>query len=219
MAWSLDRATGVWKCTAYSDLNYAEITNLAEYGQPFSPYEPGFVQDFDPDFKKVVIEMPQQEVMTHGYGKNITADKFPIVQRFLSANLSFGYGRYSFDELVALRFATRKDRGIQSNLYGFGKYGISAGAIDPADAAYIHGTVSLLLMSSTRFIYRQDVRRVEAEIGAGDDNWDFESSTVPRVINGVVAALFGPDHYNLEAPIEMRYRGPGKQSVAQRVTK
>ena len=34
MSWTFDKSSGIWKCTKYSDLNYAEITNLAEYGQP-----------------------------------------------------------------------------------------------------------------------------------------------------------------------------------------
>jgi hypothetical protein len=32
----------VWRCSLYTDLNYAEINNFAEYGCPFSPYEKGF---------------------------------------------------------------------------------------------------------------------------------------------------------------------------------
>src|ERR1044072_6661291 len=118
MSWSLDKATGVWKCTKYSDLNYAEITNLAEYGQPMSPYEAGFDQDFDPDFSNVVVEMPQSQVMLHGYGKNIRATSFPIVNRFLKENLKFSPGRYSFDDLVTQKFAQKKDKRIKSSLYG-----------------------------------------------------------------------------------------------------
>ena len=220
MSWTLDKAKGIWKCTKYSDLNYAEINNLAEYGQPMSPYEPGFIQDFDPDFSKVIVEMPQMEVMTHGYGQNITADKFPLVRRFFEEKLTFPVGTYTFDDLVGFGFASNDppERFMQTNLYGsgWGKYGVTAGDISALDAAYIHGTVSLVLMKTTKFIYSELIRRVEAEIGAGDDNWDFESSTIPRQVNAVVAAIFGPDHYNLEAPIQLLYRGPGKRSTAER---
>ena len=218
MSWSYDKASGVWKCTSYSDLNYAEINNFAEYGQPVSPYEPGFDQNFEPDFSKIIIEMPQREVMTNGYGKNITADKFPIVQRFLNETVTIPSGMYSFDDLVRMGFAKNGDKRIRTNLYGWGKYGITAGDINPGDAAYIHGTVSLALMRGTKFTYSKTVREVEAEIGAGDDNWDFESGTISSFLNAAVAAVFGPDHYNLEAPIQIQFRGPGKRSVAKRET-
>ena len=216
MSWSLDRTRNVWVCTSYSDLNFREIDNLAEYGQPSSPYERGFDPKYDPDFKNIVVEMPQASVMSEGYGSNIHAKTFPIVQRFLHDALPMPFGsHYHFDHLVKYRFARASDRAIQSNLYGLGKYKFNAGSIDPLDAAYIHGTVGLALMKSTRFIYSATLRRVEAEIGALDDNWDFESSTIPSVLNAVVAATLGPAHYNLEAPIRIQYRGPGKFSVAQ----
>ena len=218
MSWTLDTKTGVWKCTSYADLNYAEINNLAEYGQPFSPYEPGFLHDFTPDFGNVVVEMPQLEVMTHGYGKNLKADTFPLVKRFLNEQLPIPIGTYGFDDLVRLQFAKAGDRWIRSNLYGWGGYGISAGSIAAGDAAYIHGTVSLALMKSTRFYYSRASRRVDAELGAGDDNWDFTSSTIPRVFNAAVAAILGPDHYNLTAPIKIRFIGSGRRSVAERRT-
>ena len=216
MSWSLDRKRKVWVCTSYSDLNYREIDNLAEYGQPSSPYEKGFDPNYVPDFKKVIVEVPQASVMSEGYGSNIEAKTFPIVHRFLYEKLPMPFGSdYHFDDLVKHGFARPSDRTIQSNLYGLGKYKINAGSIDPLDAAYIHGTVGFALMKSTRFIYSATLRRVEAEIGALDDNWDFESSTIPKVVNAAVAAAFGPAHYNLEAPIRIQYCGPGKLSIAQ----
>jgi hypothetical protein len=222
MGWTLDRAGGVWKCDSYADLNYAEINNLAEYGQPFSPYEKGFLHDFDPDFGNVVIEMPQTEVMTNGYGKNIKAESFPVVRRFLHEKHTLPCGTLTFDDLVAQRFATTKpknDKRISTKeLYPFqgSKYGIAAGDIAGSDAAYIHGTVSFALMKGTRFINAAAFRRVEAEIGAGDDNWDFNSSTVSNRLNRTVAVLVGPDHYNLTAPIKIQFRGPGKTSIAEK---
>jgi hypothetical protein len=220
MGWTLDKATGVWKCTQYSDLQYAEITNLAEYGEPFSPYEPGFDQTFVPDFDNVIIEMPQIEVMTNGYGSKVTANNFPIARRFLTEALKFGSGRYVFADLVKLGFAKAGDRILKADLYMGGNNGVTPGTISAGDAAFIHGTVGLALMAGTKFIYDASgrLRTVDAEIGALDDNWDFESSTIPGGLNAVVGTLFGPDHYNLTKPIQMRYRGPGKRSVVTQVT-
>lgn len=218
MGWTLDKASKIWKCRRYSDLNYAEITNLAEYGQPMSPYEAGFDHDFVPDFGRVIVEMPQSEVMTNGYGKNIKAETFPIVGRFLKEKFAFPCGTFNFNDLVKHGFARGGDRWIRSNLYGWGGYGISAGSIDSGDAAYIHGTVSFALMPSTKFIYTKDLRRVEAELGAGDDNWDFNSSTLPKFVNATVAAVFGPDHSNLTAPIQIQFRGSGKSSSVEKKT-
>ena len=200
-------------------MNYAEINNLAEYGQPFSPYDYGkYDQEFIPDFGKVVIEMPQIEVMMHGYGRNITPEAFPVAKKFLNQKLSLAPGTYDFKELVRQRFASEHDRWIQTNLYGWGRYGITAGSISALDAAYIHGTVSLALMAGTRFFYSPPYRRIEAEIGAGNDNWDFESLTIPRVLNAAVAAIFGPDHYNLTAPIQIIFTGPGRRVSVSKLT-
>jgi len=72
-------------------------------------------------------------------------------------------------------------------------------------------------MKSTIFVYSQFSRKVSAEIGAGDDNWDFNSATIPDMINFTVAAVLGPDHYNLDAPIKIQFVGPGKRSVIERI--
>lgn len=55
-------------------------------------------------------------------------------------------------------------------------YGITAGGISAGDAAYIHGTVCFALTRNTMFVVTSSERRVEAEIGAGDDNWDLQLS-------------------------------------------
>lgn len=217
MSWSYDKVRKVWMCTRYDDLQYAEITNFAEYGQPKSPYEAGFDHDHEPDFARVIIEMPQSEVMSNGYGKNVQASDFPIVQKFLNEKKCLPPGKYTFDDLVRKGFASSADRRIQSSLYGGAKHGVTAGTINAGDAAYIHGTVSFALMSGTVFQCDSTRRTVHAEIGAGDDNWDFNSSTVPRGLNALVATFFGPDHYNLERPIQFHFRGPGKRSFAARI--
>jgi hypothetical protein len=210
MGWTLRTeadGTQVWRCSRYADLNYAEINNFAEYGSPVSPYEKGFNQDYVPDFKKIIIEMPQSEVMNNGFGKMAGLHMFAIAQRFLNDSLPIKFGSYSFDDLVKAGLARRQDRFNATNLYTTSAQGdISAG-----DAAYIYGTVGFALMRGTRFVYSEKAREITAEIGALNDNWDFESSTgIARVLNPLVAATVGPDHYNLEAPITIRFTGPGR---------
>jgi hypothetical protein len=216
MSWRLDKARKVWICSSYSDLNGITIDNFAEWGEPFTPYEhPGFDGDFEPDFANVVIEMPQMQVMTHGYGRNITADQFSIVQRFLGDSSNLPAGTYSFDDLLARKFAQKKgERWINTNVYGWGLWSIDAGDVGYLDGAYVHGSVSLGLMSDTKFIVARTFRKVEAVIGAGNDNWDFESDTIPHGVEVAVAAILGPDQNNLEAPIRIQFTGPGKRSVA-----
>lgn len=210
MPWSRGTDTAgraVWRCTRYTDLNYAEINNLAEYGTPMSPYQSCFPHEFIPDFAHVQIEMPQTEVMNNGFGQLVNARSFALVQRFLTASLSIPFGTYSFDDLVRLGFATRADRTYTTNLYTTP----APGGISAADAAYIYGTVGFAIMRTSRFSYTANARDVEVQIGALDDNWDFESSTgIARLLNPFVAALAGPDHYNLEAPIRIHYTGPGR---------
>ena len=243
MSWSYHSAGKVWRCTKYSDLQYAEINNFAEYGQPVSPYQPGYDHSHVPDFGNIVIEMSQAEVMNRGYGRNITALDFPLVNHFLDNGVMMGDtsympqfvergadailsavgviprsppGRHRLGSLISRRAARNQDRFINTNLYGSGSYGITAGGISAGDAAYIHGTVSFALKRNTVFVVTSTARRVEAEIGAGDDNWDFSSSTINPVVNATVATLFGPDHYNLTGPIQILFRGTGKRMVASK---
>ena len=243
MSWSYDTGRKVWRCTNYYDLQYAEINNFAEYGQPVSPYQLGYNHSHVPDFGKIVIEMSQSQVMNQGYGRNITALDFPLVNRFLNNGVmtedteympqfvqhevevtlsTIGVlprlpaGSHKLGDLVTRGAIRNRDRFINTNLYGWGSYGISAGNIAAGDAAYIHGTVSFALTRNTVFVVGTNERRVDAEIGAGDDNWDFNSSTINRVVNATVATLLGPTHYNLTAPIKILFRGAGKRMVASK---
>ncbi|HEV7405589.1 MAG TPA: hypothetical protein VGO11_21770 [Chthoniobacteraceae bacterium] len=210
MSWSLDKANKVWKCSRYDDLNPGSINNLVEYGQPVGPYERGFDQDFDPDFGNVIVEMSQAEVMNSGYGRMITPTCFPIVQLFLQGAGNIPAGSYDFAGLH--RFGLTSSRRINTDLYGDNTYGITSGTIDASSAAYVHGTVGFALMRGTRFLVAQHLRRVEAEIGALDDNWDLESGNwLVNRVNFLVAVLIAPDNYNLTAPIQIRYRGPGRR--------
>ena len=243
MSWSYDAGAKIWKCTNYSDLQYAEINNFAEYGQPVSPYQAGYDHNHVPDFGNIKIEMPQSEVMNNGYGRNITTLDFPIVNHFLDNGVLMGdtrfmpqvvervadsalaamgaiptvpVGTYNLGNLIDRNNVRNSDRFINTNLYGWGSYGITAGDISSGDAAYIHGTVSFALKRSTSFVVTATERRVEAEIGAGDDNWDFNSSTINPAVNATVATILGPAHYNLTAPIKIEFRGTGKKMTARK---
>lgn len=200
-----------WKCNYYFELNYVAIDSLAEYGQPVSPYQRGFDPDYVPDFKNIVVEMPQTQVMTNGYGQTIDANSFAIVRRFLEGAIKIPPRTYTFQDLVDRGFATDKDRRIKDSLYRI-VGGLRPGTIGAYDAAYVHGTVGFALMSGTRFIDTATERVVDAEIGALDDNWDFQSFTIPKWVNDTVKSRLGPPHYNLEAPIRIKFTGPGKRS-------
>lgn len=226
MSWTLDKARNIWKCSIFSELNAGAINNLAEYGEPYSPYDSRFDHDFydKVDFAKVVVEMPQSEVMYNGYGQAITANSFPLVNRFLTDPLSFPTGTYNFSDLVRFKFANggedglRGERWINTNFYGWGSHNPQPGDLHWSDAAYVHGSVSLALKLNTKFIYSQTLRRVEAEIVAGKDNWDFESANLPKWLNAAVATVLGPTHNNLKKPIEIIFSGSGKRSVVERQT-
>lgn len=243
MSWTYDTRSKVWRCTNYADLQYIEINNFAEYGQPVSPYQSGYDHNHVPDFSNIVIEMSQTEVMNNGYGRNITALDFPLVNHFLDNGVMMGdtaympqfiergadavlsavgaisrlpIGRHRLGNLINANATRNRDRFINTQLYGFGSYGITAGSITRADAAYIHGTVGFALMLDTVFEVTSSSRRVEAEIGAGDDNWDFNSSNIPPLLNSTVAVLAGPAHYNLTKPIKITFRGSGKRMIASK---
>jgi hypothetical protein len=73
-------------------------------------------------------------------------------------------------------------------------------------------------MNSTRFNHSQYLRQVKAEIGAGNDNWDYNSANINSRLNALVGTLLGPDHYNLTAPIKIKFTGLGKPSIVERRT-
>ena len=218
----------VWVASRFSDIDGNSINNLAEFGEPFDPNVPnsGYIDEttIPIDFKKIAVELSQQEVMTSGYGANVTALDFPIVEKFLSFGNLLPFGEFTFADLVRRGFASEgppSDRFTTKSLYRAIPYAILTGNELKLDAAYVHGSVSFALMNpgpktkGTRFINSSTVRRVEAEIGAGKDNWDFNSSNVWRLVNASVAVLIGPTHYNLEEPIIFYFTGPGKRSVAE----
>ncbi len=202
----------VWVCDKYSDLNYSVINNFAEYGQPASPYSDDFDHNHTPDFNNIIIQMPQSEVMLSGYGKFVRLEDFPIVNDFFDGKLNLGVGTYKIDTLIKSGNITKSDRRIVSNLYGPGI--TISGSITPADAAYIHGTVGFSLMQSTEFIVTKTQRRVDAWVGALDDNWDFQSgTTAAQLLNPAVRVLAGPGNYNLQNHIIIEYTGLGRRIV------
>jgi hypothetical protein len=211
MSWSLIKqgTNYIWRCTSYTDLRSLEINNLAEWGQPFNPYQPKFNHEFDSknvNFSRVIVEMPQNEVMLRGYGRSIEPQDFPLIERFLAGGIQLKDGTYRFQDLVNAGLAVSKDRYIKTNLYGRG----DSGAIDSTEAAYVHGSVGFALMSGTSFVVLGKQRTASAEIGALDDNWDFESGNlVASLLNPLVEALVGPSNYNLQKPIKIKFFGTG----------
>lgn len=214
-----DDSRWAWVCSDYSDLQYADINNLAEYGQPYSPYNSQFDQDFVPDFQYITVKMPQHEVMFNGYGQLVRPKHFPIVEKFLNGEIKLNTnGAFTFAQLVSQNLAEEYDRSVSASLYGFSKVPVTPGTITRADAAYVHGSVTFALMSGTIFTVNGKTLTVRAEIGAKYDNWNFESSSrIAKILNPIVAATFGPDHNNLEAKpgekeayIRIKYFGPGK---------
>lgn len=217
--WGKEQEVDIWTCSEYSDLRAVPINNLAQYGQPFRPDQAGYLPGLHVNFSALVVEMSQQEVMTNGYGRDITIRHFPLAVRFLAGELPVPAGRHTLASLIRHGYLIDKARRIRSaGLYGLGlgPNALTSGGIPRADAAYIHGTVGFALMKDeTTFLTVPGVGRVvDAEIGAGDDNWDFESSTVPDWLNTLTAKLVGPKVYNLKKPITIRFTGPGKRSSA-----
>ena len=110
---------------------------------------------------------------------------------------------------------------IRDSLYGFSNIPTTSGTINAAYAAYIYGSVGYALKHNTRYEKRGNTYVVQGEMGVIDDNWDFISdNTTANILNPLVAALLGPDNYNLEpnpdalgdtmGRIEIEYVGPGK---------
>lgn len=211
----------IWRASEYTDLQYADINNLAQWGQPNSPYEDGYNHEFVPDFKNVIVQIPHEVIMNDGHGKHIAASNFPIADKFLKGQIQVQNGCYSFRQLKDTGKLPHFRRTIHGNLYGTGSIPTTSGAISNADAAYIYGSVGYALMRSTRYVKCGHYYTIRGEIGVLDDNWDFQSDNpIAKALNPLIAAIFGPSHYNLEpnpnAPgdamgrIDIEYIGDGK---------
>lgn len=226
MAWRkiIENGITIWECSKYSDLKSNEVDNLARYGQPNNPYLKGFDHDHIPDYENIIVRMSQSEVMTNGYGKLIRPEHFPIIKKLTKSPISLNVsGKYSFNDLVLKKMAKKSDRFIYSNLYlGSNNTPVVSGAgVSSGDAAYIHGSVGFALMSNTYFMFRDGSLLISAEIGALDDNWDFQSdSRIAKLLNPLVSVLYGPEVNNLEpnkskgsssGKIFIQYRGAGKR--------
>jgi hypothetical protein len=225
MSWSLDRTRNVWVASEYDDLQYAEINNLAEFGQPFELDKDGWIADYEPDFSNIVVEMPQIKVMTVGYGATVQPTDFPIVRRFLSPSESAKLpdGTYRFDDFVRTGFANDHARWYDASMYrrfatSLLPYGLKrhTGDIDPADAAYIHGSVSFALkIATSTFVKTAASRKVTVEMCVGNDNFDCESDNLLQVFDATVCAVAGPAHFNMDKPILIHFTGPGKIATAE----
>jgi len=124
MAWKriVKGSKSIWVCSKYSDLQYRHITNLAQWGQPYDPYEAGFDHGFDPDFANVIVRMPHRAVMNNGYGKLIKPKHFPVISKFLNGEIApKANGFYSFAQLLAQKLVDKDDLRIhgQHQLAGF----------------------------------------------------------------------------------------------------
>ncbi len=224
MSWKkiTERGITIWECSHYSDLQYNEILNLAQHGQPKSPSQAGFDQFFNPDFKNIIVRMPQAQVMNEGYGKSIKPEHFPFAKKFLDSQYDLPNGKYTFSNLLKLGIVKKQDRFTYTNLYkGMASTPLhpSSNDITSPDAAFIHGTVGFALMASTLFEVYEHSYVIRAEIGAIDDNWNYQSTTdIAKKLNPIVAAVFG-DAKNLQpnkakgekhGQIDIQFRGGGK---------
>src|SRR5262249_50086703 len=143
----------------------------------------------------------------------------PLVSAFLDNKMTdvnkapLNAGSYSFKDLLARKVLvdnkniTANDRVIAASFYGGT---ITLRTNNWFEDAYVHGTVGFALMDSTKFIVTANGKRVDAEVGALDDNWDLSSnSPTARLVNNLLyAAGFGV--YN-NMTIALEYYGPGKR--------
>jgi len=165
---------GTWTSTNISELDMIAINNFAEWGQPVSPYQNGFNHEIYNNWDgNVTIRYPQLEVMNNGYGVSVGGGSFSAIQNWTSGQIAVQNGVYSFNDLVDLGVFQNSDRKLPGNLYS-GE--LDSGSISTTDAAYVHGTVQFALMANTTFYSANGNYWVVSEVGAFDDNFDFQSS-------------------------------------------
>ncbi len=214
MAWSFDENSLKWYASEYSDLNMTTANNLLAYGQPWQPNDAGkFNNVIYSSYKNtgnVTVEMPQNQVMTYGYGSGVTLNDFGI-SNYLGKDVNLANGYYTKQDLIDEGIATSSDFAVGSQLY-IPVFDIADGNIFEA---YVHGTVRFGIGNDSRFVVVDGkLVEIEADLRAYDDNFDFESSTIPDWLNGAVLSAVGPDgELPQGAKVFISYRGEGRSVV------
>ncbi|WP_153039771.1 Hint domain-containing protein [Pseudovibrio sp. Ad37] len=189
------------------------VNNLLSYGQPWQPNDVKYdhvTQSLYANTGNVTVEMPQNQVMTYGYGSGVTLDDFGV-SKILGKGVNLANGYYTKQDLIDEGLATNSDFSVSSQLYTPG-LNIADGSIFEA---YVHGTVRFGIGSESKFIVVDGkFVEIEADLRAYDDNFDFESSTIPDWLNGVVLSSVGPNGaLPPGAKVLISYRGDGRSVV------
>ena len=214
MSWNYDSLTRTWTASDVSDLNMTSANNLIVHGQPYQPSD-GFV--FDPiissNFQSnptVNVQMPQRQIMEFGYGSGVQVSDFGL-NSLLGDNVGLADGVYSSQDLRDSGLLTESDFRVSSQLYTPG-LNIADGGVT---AAYVHGKVQFRIGDESQFIVQNGVLvEIQADLRAFDDNFNFESDTIPDWMNAGVQYTLGPGSDVPEGAIVLlQYNGEGRLEI------
>ncbi len=217
MPWTFDIHTNTWTASEFSDLNMTTANNLIVHGQPYQPSDGGlFDASLSSNFQSspnpnVTVQMPQSQIMNFGYGAGVQVSDFGV-NSLLGENLGLEDRTYTRAELIDAGVASMSDFQVFSTLYTPGANVADGGAI----AAYVHGSVGFAIGTESTFVVENGVLiEISGDLRAFDDNFNFESDSVPDLVNTIIQYTLGPGSDVPEGAIVfLEYRGDGRLDIA-----
>ncbi|MFD9897363.1 hypothetical protein [Mesorhizobium sp. NPDC059025] len=208
MSFTYNSQTGKWEGTDVKDLTHTTANNFLEYGQPYSPYDKGFLPDLETVGNPTVVFSQNSAMAT--FGKSIGINNFSFARSFIAGKINVPDGTYSFKDLVDLGIAKGPNRTYATDLY----VSMSPPAgMTRAQAAYVFGSIGFALQETTTFSANNGIYSIDAKIGMLNEDFDFESKNIPPEIEAIVSTLVGPENQNFDRLV-IEYTGVGKLDFA-----
>ncbi|MGH0004871.1 Hint domain-containing protein, partial [Pseudovibrio ascidiaceicola] len=220
--WSYDTSKDAWVADDINFVKGDDFNNLLRFGQPFDPsnhftgrfYRHDLVEN-TPELGPTVI-FSQENVITHGYGSNISFDDFKLVKDFNSGKYSKKLQEGTTYTLSDLQSIGISPPDIKSNGQDYGDHALSTdlygtgdpypGSDRPLEMAYIFGSVRYEISPDTTFKIVDGKLVIDGHIRLTEDNFN-HTGGVPDLLSAVVQVGAG-DHSNFERVL-IQYEGEG----------
>lgn len=220
ITWDNDRRA--WVFDDVTEVEPGHFNNLLQWGQPYTPYEPGFRHDLydgDHTITSPTVIFSNQDVITHGFGQNIQLTDFDVVQNLQQNGANVPNGTYTLTQLQNMGLSAPGqfgDHAMGTNLYiNQGGVGVSS-QLGAGTAAYVFGSIRFQMSENTTFVIENgQLVSVDGSIELQPDNFNHESSTLPDWVSAIVAVGAG-DTVNFDEVVIL-YEGEGADRTVSRI--
>ncbi|MCF2869851.1 hypothetical protein L0664_02110 [Octadecabacter sp. G9-8] len=222
--WTYDPIANAWRCDDVRYTSGGDFNNLLQYGQPFDPNNnitgQFFIQEiaYNVPAAGPTVIFQQENVLTMGFGKNITFDDFDVVKN-IKAGLhddTLVEGQvYTLAELKTLGVSPEVigangqdygDHALSTNLYGTGTP-YPGTSTYPDEMAYIFGSVRFQISDDSTFQIVDGELVTSGRVELFSDDFNHESSSLSPWLSAFVAVIAG-EAVNWER-VEILYEGQG----------